>query len=119
MTDQPLETFGDLAGALQSDPGVTIDTIEEQVPTEDEAPGVLGLHSVFELDDLANRVSHLGRSAHCPFGDRIESLGARLHGFADEARARLAKDRLPDDAEQQERRREAAAESAEPEGFGT
>lgn len=76
----------------------------------DEDEGVVGALGTQGLADCADRLAEIGRSARNRLGDRIVALAERVHDIAEEARARLADDRLPSGAGSSEQRDRIAAE---------
>lgn len=110
MTDE-FDQWQSTGPGEEDDPGGYTDPALEGLR---EVAGTIGVRDTRAIGDYAAMLADMGRASHSPFGDRLVILAGRLLDFSREARRRLAEDRLPDDAgtaEQQQRRRDAAADN--------
>lgn len=98
------------------------DEDDDDPASGDDQGAPVGPAGVHELINYAQRVSEIGRAARSRLGDRLVNLADDLRALANEARRRLANDRLPDDAgtpdqqrrvEDEQRRRAAAADATD------
>lgn len=89
---------------------------------DDDEGAPVGPAGVHELINCAQRVSEVGRASRSRLGDRIVGVADDLRALANEARRRLADDRLPDTPgtpdqslriEDELRRRAAAADATD------
>jgi hypothetical protein len=119
----PDESTGD----EDDDPDADQDDDADPVSGDDDEGAPVGPAGVHELINCAQRVSEIGRASRSRLGDRIVGVADDLRALANDARRRLADDRLPDDAgtpdqqrrvEDEHRRRAAAADATDGEPAG-